>query len=215
MKDKNIRRLNNKPVICYTLDILKSSRLIDAYVISSDSDKIIKVAQNYGCKVNFKRPKRLAQDKVGRIEAIRHAVKWVENDKKAEYEIIVDLGVATPLKTVQDFENCLKLLIDQGAANVFSVSLAQRNPYYNMVEIKNNKVEIVKKLSKEITDRRDAPVVYSLNDGINAWRRSALFSKQPFFSTGTKAYVMPRERSIDIDEELDFKIAECLSRGRK
>lgn len=210
VKNKNIRLLNNKPLICHTLDILKASPLIDAYVISSDSDEIIKVAQDYGWEVYFKRPKCLAQDKVGRIEAIRHAVRWMENDRKIKYEIIADLGVATPFKTAEDLENCVKLLIDEGASNVFSVSVAQRNPYYNMIEIKRNRVKIVKKLSAEISDRRDAPLVYSLNDGLNVWRRKALFSKHPFFTTTTKAYIMPRERSIDIDEEIDFKIAEYL-----
>jgi CMP-N,N'-diacetyllegionaminic acid synthase len=210
VKNKNIRLLNNKPLICHTLDILKKSPFIDAYVISSDSGQIIKVAQDYGCEVYFKRPKRLAQDKVGRIEAIRHAANWIENDRKEKYEIIADLGVATPLKTTKDFEGCVKLLIDKGASNVFSVSVAQRNPYYNMIEIKRNRVKIVKKISGEISDRRDAPLVYSLNDGVNVWRRRVLFSKQPFFTSTTKAYIMPRERSIDIDEEVDFKIAECL-----
>ena len=212
VKNKNIRLLNNKPLICHTLDILKESPFIDDYVISSDSDEIIKTVREYGYEVYFKRPKHLAADKVGRIEAIRHALKWMEVNRKIKYEIIADLGVATPLKTEKDLEGCVRLLIDKKASNVFSVAVAQRNPYYNMIELKGGKVKIVKELPREVSDRRDAPVVYSLNDGLNVWRRPALFSRQPFFPAASKIYVMPRERSIDIDEEIDFKIAECLIR---
>lgn len=210
VRNKNIRRLAGRPLICRTLDILKESRLIDDYVISSDSDRIIKVARNCGYQVYFKRPQRLARDKVGRIEAIRHAVRWMENQRKIKYEIIADLGVATPFKTAADLEHCVRRLVDTNSPNLFTVSVAQRNPYYNMVEIRRKRVMLVKKLPREFSDRRDAPQVYSLNDGVNVWKRQALFSKHPFFSARTKIYVMPKERSIDIDEEIDFKVAECL-----
>lgn len=210
LKNKNIRLLNNKPLICYTLDIVKESSLIDNYIISTDSEDIIKIVKGYGFDVHFKRPEYLAGDKVSRVEAIRHAVLWAEKKFKCKYDVIADLGVATPLKNLEDFENSVKLLINTKASNVFSVTPSRKNPYYNMVEKKGRKVSRVKVLRKKITDRRDAPEVYDMNDGIFAWKRDVLFSDAPQFNKNTDIYIMPAARSIDIDEEFDYNLAKFL-----
>lgn len=210
IKNKNIMLLNNKPLICYTLDIIKESTIVDSYVISTDSEDIIKIVKDYGFDVHFKRPGYLAGDKVSRLEAVRHAVLWAEKNFKRRYNIVIDLGVATPLKNLNDLENSVKLLIGTKASNVFSVSPSQRNPYYNMVEKKGNKISLVKALRKKITDRRDAPKVYDMNDGIFAWKRDVLFSDAPQFNKNTALYIMPNVRSVDIDEEFDFNLAEFL-----
>ena len=210
VKNKNIRLLADKPMICYTLDILKECTFIDDYVISTESDEIIKIVESYGFEIHFKRPENLAEEKVSRLEVIKHAVLWVENNIGEKYDIIIDLGVATPLKITEDVENAVKLLVDNNVSNVFSVTLSSRNPYYNMVEIINEEVKLVKEIGKKITDRRDAPKVYDMNDGINIFQRDVLFSDNPQFNNDTKIYIMPVERSIDIDTEIDFKFAEIL-----
>lgn len=210
VKNKNIRLLAGKPLIYYTLDVIKKSTFIDDYVISTDSEEIIETVEKYGFKIYFKRPEELADDKVSRFEAVKHAVKWMENNFNCLYDIIIDLGVATPLKTEEDLSNALKLFLNGNATNVFSVTFSSRNPYYNMVEVINERVKIVKPIDKKITDRKDAPVVYDMNDGINIWWRDVLFSKEPVFNNKTKIYLMPSERSIDIDTEFDFKLVEFL-----
>jgi len=209
VKNKNIRLLKNKPLIEYSLDIINQSSLIDGYIISTDSDEIIKVVGNLGYKIEFKRPSELASDKVSRIDAIKHAVLWKEKNDRRIFDIIVDLGVATPLKTKEDLNNAVKLCIDSNAANVFSVCPCARNPYFNMVEVIDGKVKLVKE-NLEITARQQAPIVYEMNDGFNVWSHDSLFSDNPQFKDSTKIYIMPRERSIDIDEEEDFRIAEMI-----
>ena len=211
VKNKNIKELNGKPLICYSLDILNKSKLIDDYIISTDSEQIIKVVKDYGFKVNFKRPCELAKDKVSRIDVVRHAVRWIDENMNKKFDIIVDLGVATPLKNEDDLDNSIRLLVDNDYTNVFSVTPASRNPYYNMVEKINGKVCKVKDLSYKLTDRRDAPKVYNMNDGFNVWWSKTLFSKTPQFNEKTGMYVMPAERSVDIDEPIDFRIAEAIT----
>ncbi len=210
VKNKNIRPLGGKPLIYYTLDILRDTNMIDDYVISTDSKSIINLVIQYGFEVHFKRPAHLAHDKVPRIEAVRHAVHWMEQHFGKKWDIIVDLGVATPLKTAYDVENAIKLLVNENASNVISVTYPERNPYYNMIEVVNGMPKLVKEPPLRITDRRDAPRVFSMNDAINVWWRDVLFSSSPMFNKDTKLYVMPRERSIDIDDEFDFMIAECI-----
>ena len=211
VKNKNIRELNGKPLIIHSLDLIKESKIVDEYVFSTDSEDIIDIVKRYGFKIHFKRPDHLAGDKVSRIEPIRHAVTWAEENMGTKYDVIVDIGVATPLKNSEDMDNSIKLLIDTKCKNILSVTPADRNPYYNMVEEFEGKIRKVKELSTEITDRKDAPSVYNMNDAFNVWWKDNLFSENPQFSDETKIYVMPRERSVDIDEEIDFKIAELLS----
>lgn len=209
VKNKNIRSLNNKPMIAYSLDLLNKNPLIDGYIISTDGEEIIKVVKNLGFRIEFKRPSELAGDNVSRIDAIKHAVLWKENKDRRNYDIIVDIGVATPLKTITDLNEAVKLCIDSNAENVFSVCPSARNPYFNMVEVIDGKVRLVKEIG-EITARQQAPLVYEMNDGINVWSHESLFSDNPQFKDSTKIYIMPRERSIDIDEEDDFRIAEII-----
>jgi len=206
--NKNIKILDGLPVICYSLNLIKKSKYIDDYVISTDSEEIIKIVKEYDFKVEFKRPKELAGDKISRLDVVKHAVKWKETHESTKFDIIVDLGVATPLKSHDDLDRCLEVLENKNCSNVISVTPSSRNPYYNMVERVDDKIKIVKTVSGHLTDRRDAPPVYDLNDGFNVWNYDILFSNQPQFNEKTEVYIMPPERSIDIDEEIDFIIAE-------
>ena len=209
VKNKNIKLLNNKPLIEYSLELLKQSSLIDGYIISTESDKIIEVVKKLGYKIEFKRPIELAGDDVSRIDAIKHAVLLKEKTENTCYDIIVDLGVATPLKSVNDLDQVIKLCVDDNVENVFSVCPCAKNPYFNMVEVIDDQVKLVKE-TYEITARQKAPSVYEMNDGFNVWTHNSLFSENSQFNNSTKIYIMPRLRSIDIDEEDDFMIAELI-----
>jgi CMP-N,N'-diacetyllegionaminic acid synthase len=209
VKNKNIRPLGGKPMICYSLDLIRKSGIVDDYIVSTDSKDIMKAVTDYGFEIHFERPQELAGDKVSRLDVIRHAVRWAEKEWNKKYDIAADLGVATPLKSAEDLDNSIRLLVDKGAGNVFSVTPSSRSPYYNMVEVIEGKVSLVKS-REHYTDRRDVPQVYDMNDGLNVWERDILFSENPQFNERTQIYVMPRERSVDIDEEIDFLFAEYL-----
>jgi CMP-N,N'-diacetyllegionaminic acid synthase len=215
VKNKNIRELDGKPLISYTLDLVKKSSLIDEYVVSTDSEEIIDVVKEQGFIVHFKRPANLAGGKVPRLDVVRHAVHWIENLNSIKYDIIVDLGVATPLKSVDDIELAIKMLVDEKASNIISVTPSSRNPYYNMVEEINGKISIVKTPKTKLTDRRDAPKVYDMNDGVYVWWYNVLFSNNSKFNDRTRLYIMPPQRSVDIDTEFDFTLAKFLSLHKK
>ncbi len=210
VKGKNIRLLAGKPLICYSLDLIRQGKLVDDYIVSTDSEEIMDVVRNYGFEIRFKRPAELAGDKVTRIDAIRHAVQWVGKNLKKEYAIIVDLGVATPLKNADDLDNMVKTLVDTNASNVLSVNPSHRNPYFNMVEVIQGKIVKVKAIETSFDTRQVAPQVYDMNDAFNAFSSEVLYSDHPQFNDKTNIYIMPRERSVDIDEELDFQIAETI-----
>ena len=210
--DKNKKIILGDPLIAYTIKVAKKCNYIDDYIISTDDEDIIKIANKYNIPTPFKRPKYLCKSNVSRIDAVVHAVKWVEKKWKKKYDIVVDLSATSPLRTVKDIKSAIELLINEKADNVFSVSPAYRNPYYNMVEDVNGKIRKVKELNYKVTKRQDAPVVYDMNDSINVWWKDILFKDRSNLNDNTKIYVMPRDRGIDIDDYFDLEIASLMLR---
>ena len=211
---KNGKSLLGKPLIAYTIEQAKNCRYLDRVVVSTEDKSIAAVAKKFGAEVPFLRPKRLAKDKSSTIDVLLHAMDWMENKEKFAFDILVLLHVTTPLRSVEDIKKSVELLFNDNADNVFSVTEAHRNPYFNMVEInKAGKVSLVKKGS--YGDRQSAPSVFDMNSSIYVWRKDALRKSKSLFFRNTRIYIMPKERSIDIDDELDFRISEFLTVKRK
>jgi CMP-N-acetylneuraminic acid synthetase len=208
--EKNKKIISGEPLIVYTIKVAKECDYFDDYIISTDDEDIIKIANIYNIPAPFKRPKYLCKSNISRIEAVIHAVNWVEENWKKNYNIVVDLSVTSPLRIVKDIKSAIELLVNEKADNVFSVSPAYRNPYYNMVENINGKIKKVKEFNGKITKRQVAPIVYDMNDSINVWWRDLLFKRRSNFNNNTKIYIMPRNRGIDIDEPFDLLVVSLI-----
>lgn len=207
---KNIKLLNNKPLIAYTIETALKWGKGDKVVVSTDSEEIAKVALQYGAEVPFLRPSELAGDNTGKIAAIQHLVRFLES-KDEYYDIIIDLDVTAPLRSAEDLDGALNLFLNNDVNNVYSVCEARRNPYFNMVELMdNNRVKLCKKIDETILSRQTAPKVYDMNASIYVYKRDFLMNTDTCHSDNTIAYIMPAERSIDIDNLLDFEIVEYL-----
>lgn len=206
---KNIKRLLGKPLIGYSIEHALASKFIDRTIVSTDSKMIADIAKNFGAEVPFLRPKRLATNKSNIIDVLLHAIDWMRNKEGFDFDIIVLLHVTAPLRKAKDVDKSIKLLFKRGTDNVFSVTPAQRNPYFNMVELdKSNKARLVKK--GMYTNRQEAPLVFEMNSSIYVWWRDVLKHSKSLFPGTTRIYLMPKERSVDIDDYLDFRIAEML-----
>ncbi len=210
---KNIKKLLGKPLIAYSIEQAKASGLIDRIIVSTDSQEIAKVAKQYGAEVPFIRPKILATDKSGTIDVLLHAIDWLKRNDKYDFDILVLLHANTPLRKTEDINKCIETLINKNAENIFSVTEAFRNPYFNMVEIdKKNRPRLVKKGS--FATRQSAPKVFDMNSSIYVWRKDVLKGKKNIFLKKSLLYLMPKERSVDIDDYIDFKIAEIILRQK-
>ncbi len=206
---KNVRKLAGKPLIAYTIAQALQSRYIDRTVVSTDDEEIADISKQYGAEVPFIRPSDLSGDDASTIDVLLHAIKWMEQYEKYNFDILVLLHTTTPLRRISDIDSCIKLLIETKADNVFSVTEAHRNPYFNMIELNSaGEISLVKK-GNYIT-RQSAPKVYDLNASIYVWWKDILKNEKNIFLRKSKIYVMPKERSIDIDDDLDFRIAEFL-----
>lgn len=205
---KNTRPLRGKPLIAYTIQQALASRNVDRVVVSTDSPAIADAALAAGAEVPFMRPAELATDTAGTIEVVLHAMEWVRKEEGRPYDVVVLLHATAPLRSVQDIDSVIGLL-DRSVDNVISVTEAHSNPYFNMVEAApDGTVRLVK--AGTFLTRQSAPAVFEVNGSIYAWWWDALVRSRSVFSGRTLAYVMPRERSVDIDDETDFILAETL-----
>ena len=211
VKNKNIKILLNKPLIAYTIEQAKASNLFEHIVISTDSDDIANVAKEYGAEVFFKRDEEMASDTAGKLDVIRDAFTRSEDYYGQKFDYLIDLDATAPLRAVEDIVNSFHQFLDNDNDNLITAMPSRRSPYFNLVEVDaTGKVSLSKKLDSSIVRRQDAPKSYDMNASIYIWKRETILCENSIFLEKTGLYVMPEERSIDIDNELDFEFVEFL-----
>lgn len=217
---KNIKPLNGKPLIGYTIDVAKRFAVETGnatIALSTDSDEIIRVASECGLKSDYKRPDYLANDTCGKIDAIKDILIYSEKQKGEIFDYVLDLDVTSPLRTLDDLKEAFKKIqTDENAVNLFSVSESGRNPYFNQVEQKvNGYYAQVKALDSTVLSRQAAPEVYDLN-------ASFYFYKRCFFDLGYKGAITDRSLiylmkhvCFDLDHPIDFEMLSFLLENNK
>ncbi|MBF0371189.1 MAG: acylneuraminate cytidylyltransferase family protein [Magnetococcales bacterium] len=203
---KNIRDLGGKPLIAWTIEAAKACPHIDRLVLSSEDEEIMAVAREWGCEVPFPRPKELAGDNTLAIDVALHLLESLQE----RYEFMVWLQPTSPLRSSEDITRCLELCLEEGVPGSITVCDAGKSPYWMYeVEASGNMTPILK---RDITglQRQDLPQAYTLNGAVHVARVDYVLNKRKFPNGNSKAYIMPPNRSIDIDTELDFKIAALL-----
>ena len=209
---KNIRPLLGKPLIVYTIEQALACPRIDAVYVSTDDEAIAGVARRAGAKVPFLRPAELASAEAPKMPVIRHLVTALEA-QGVRAERIVDLDPTSPLRELGDIDACLALL-DAATDVVITGYEAEKNPYFNMVEAgADGSVRLVKTPAQGVFTRQAAPRVYAMNASIYVWHRRTL--DKGLWDGRARLHVMPRERSVDIDSELDFKLVELLMKEKQ
>jgi CMP-N,N'-diacetyllegionaminic acid synthase len=215
VKNKNIKTMKGKPLIALTIKQALDSKLFDSVAVSSDSDDILAAAKAAGASILVKRPAELATDEAAKIPVIRHCLLECEEKMGHEFDLIVDLDCTSPLRTVDDIKACVELINDDSATNVLTAAPARRSPYFNLLEKKTDgSIDLAKKPPGTIVRRQDAPPCYDMNASVYVWKRKVLIESNTLFMNGTKLYVMPEERSIDIDSDLDFEFVTFLASKR-
>lgn len=209
---KNIKPLLGIPLIAYTIIEALRSRLITRYVVSTDDSEIKQIAEDYGAEVPFLRPEHLATDTATSVAAIQHAVTWVEEEEGQKYEYIVELMATNPMKTSEDIDAVLKKLIDTKADTVIGVVKLEEHHPARIKKIINDR--IVDFCLQEIPESRRQdlkPDAYIRNGSIYAMRRNVLMERNLRYGTdNSRPYIFPAGRSVNVDSEIDFMIAEAL-----
>ena len=214
--NKNLRLIINKPLIVYSIEQAIATKLFDQIVVSSDSKEIREVALANGATFCVDRPAELATDTAPKLPAIKHCVENAEK-KFGQFDVIIDLDATAPLRESSDIIGALELLQSAQADNVITGTPAHRSPYFNLVETDvNGIVSLSKPPANVVARRQDSPQCFDMNASIYVWRRQALFANENLFTGNTRLFVMPRERSLDIDSQADFEMVEwMMTKGLK
>lgn len=216
VKGKNIRLLEGKPLIAHTIEQAIHSNLFDHIVISTDSDAIVQISVQYGAEVFFQRDSVLSSCEAGKIDAIKDAFVRSEAYYDTSFDYLVDLDATSPLRDVNDIKQSFTMFLENKYTNLITACPAKKNPYFNIVEVDDSQmVRLSKKLKEQIVRRQSAPKCYDMNASIYIWTRSAILNDVQLFNPNTGLYIMPEERSVDIDSELDFKLVELIMQERK
>lgn len=210
IKNKNTINIKNKKLIEITIEQAKKSKLFHNIVVSTDSKKIQNLAISKNVLCWFLRPNSISNDKASKVEALIHGLLESEKKLKKKFDIICDLDVTSPLRKVNDILKAFKKFKKNNNNILYSVTEAKKNPYFNMIEVKKEKISLVKKIRKKIVARQQAPKVYEMNASIYFWKRIYLLKNKSLFGNKVGIYEMPRNRSIDIDDHLDLKIVKHL-----
>lgn len=215
---KNIKEIGDKPLIAYSISTAKRfAALYDCDIeLSTDSAQIKEVAAKYGLPSEYLRPDNLATDKAGKIEVLHDILAYSEKLHSVRYDYILDLDVTSPLRTVDDLSRAFDVLKESNEAyNLFSVSPANRNPYFNMVEQKENGFYGVVKSSDGFLTRQSAPRVFDLNASFYFYRRE-------FFEKDLKGAITNRSLiyevphlCFDLDHPIDFEFMQYLIENNK
>jgi CMP-N,N'-diacetyllegionaminic acid synthase len=202
---KNLMNLGGRTLIEWTTAAAVRSRFIDRTIISSDDEEILTVARIAGCEVPFVRPAGLAADDTPHSEVISHALAHIDGD----YDYLVLLQPTSPLRRTEDIDACIELCHSNGAPAAVSVTKFDKNLQSIMEIDTEGRVKATLNGSSRPIRRQDTDT-YILNGAVYVCRCDWWKGNESFLSRQTLAYVMPYERSVDIDSSFDFEIAEML-----
>jgi len=205
---KNILDLNGKPLIAWTIEAAKQSKFIDKLIVSTDDDKIAEISMQYGAEVPFIRPKNLASDTASSLDVVLHAIHFFK-EKEVQFDYVLLLQPTSPLRTNEDIDNAFNLLNDKTKA-VVSVCETEHSPLWsNTLPADLSMKDFIK---PEIRNMRsqDLPKYYRLNGAVYISDINYMIQNDGFIGDNTKAFIMPIQRSIDVDYKTDFVMCKLL-----
>lgn len=213
---KNLRAVCGRPLIAYTIETALAARpLFHRVIVSTDDEEIATVAEREGAEAPFLRPAELAGDRVPMLPVLQHAVRFVEQQDAMRLDWVCLLQPTAPFRTVADLQAALRLGESGGCDSVISVVQVFATHPALMKRIEGGRLLPYCVEEKEGTRRQDyQPPAYMRNGAIYLTRRDVLLEENSIWGRSIRPYVMPPERSVGVDSELDLKLAEIMLQER-
>mgnify|MGYP001157239759 FL=1 len=208
VKNKNRYIINGKPLVEYTLKESFLSKIKLKFIITDD-EKIKKISKKYKFNTQYKRPKSTSTDKSSTVETLIHFIKSTKN--KYDYDYLIVLQPTSPLRTSKDITNSIKILKKEKSLSLFSICKNTEHPYENIVIKKNNKWKYLFKEAAKFHRRQDYKLnPFFINGAIYIVSKNHLLKKKKIYSSKHSLYIMPKSRSLDINDLDDIEIAKKL-----
>ena len=202
---KNLLSLADKPLIAHTIERAKACGNLTRVIVSTDSNEIAQASRIFGAEVPWVRPAELATDEAASFDVIKHALDECEKEDGKDYDALVLLQPTSPLRSVEDIDGAIDLFKTSKASMVVSVCEVDHPVEWTVnVDPKDFSLKQVSLTSE--TGQKEL----RYNGAVYVYSRDFLMQGKPGIPDDAKAYIMPRARSVDIDDELDFKLAEAL-----
>ena len=216
LKDKNIKILNKKPLIYWTIKEAKKSRFIDSLVVSTDSQKYINISKKYGVKNFVKRPKFLSSSNSTSIESLNFVLRELIS-KGLNFDYCLLLEPTSPLRETKDIDLAIeKIIKNEKAEALVSLSKVETiHPQFMFRIKKNNFLKRFNEKLKKITLHSEAQQLFFLDGSIYISKIKSLFKRKSFYHEKTLSYVVPRWKAYEVDNYLDFKICEMIMNLKK
>ena len=205
---KNLRSVNGRTLIERTITAAREATCLDRVVLSSEDAEIIAAAITLGCEVPFIRPEHLSTDAAKSIDVVCHALATLDE----AFDLIVVLQPTSPLRAPEDIDGAVLLCVESAASAFVSVVEAEKPPQWSITLDAKKVITPLMPDQYLVPRRQELASAYNLNGAVFVARCDWIVGKPDFLSTETVAYVMPKERSIDIDSEVDLAVAEALER---
>lgn len=216
LQNKNLKNFSGQPLISWSIiQALKIDR-IGRVIVSTDSSDIAEVAKEYGAEVPFIRPSELATDDSPELLSWRHALRFLEKNEGKMPKELISIPATSPLRSSDDVNKCIDLFEKTNSDVVLAVTESKKNPSFNMVKfLMQHEVNLVLGNNSNIYRRQDSPAVYDVTTVCYIAKSEFILENETIFSGKVRAVLIPQERSIDIDNSLDFRIAEYLFKEKK
>lgn len=217
---KNIKKLSGKPLLAYTIECAKQSKYINRIIVSTDDKKIASVAKQYGAEVPFFRPVKISQADSKELDAFKHALKWLKVNEGYEPDIIVKLFATSPFRTTKSVDKAIELFRkNTNVDSVRSVTLCSEHPY-KMWTIEQNRLKHLipigtKPKESHTWSYQILRKVYIQNAAIDVIRPFNIWKKNSITGTKIIPFVMDEIESIDINNPIDFLLAELIFKNKR
>ena len=207
---KNLALVGGKPLIAWTIEAALNSKHLDEIIVSTENEEIAECARKYGAKVPFLRPKELAADATLTIDVALHLINWYQTEYHNNPDYLLTLQPTSPFRITQDIDNAIAIVLTNEPDAIVSVYPANPHPYLTKKISKDGTLSDFIQTDKAYLRRQDMPPAYALNGAIYLNKVESLINEKSFLPEHTLAYVMPAERSLDIDDHWDLKIANMI-----
>jgi CMP-N-acetylneuraminic acid synthetase len=207
---KNVRLLGGKPLVAWTIEAARQSRRLQTLTVSSDDPEVLKIAHDYDAQLPLARPSVLAGDESPAIDFVRHALSMLERDGAGPFSAVVILQPSSPFTMPADIDATIDLLASSGADSAVSVMQLDHAAHpWKMKTLQGNRLLPYLEEERGRMAAHELPAIYVRNCSVYATRRESIERGQ-VIGDDCRGYVMPRERSLDINDEVDLEFAEFL-----
>lgn len=211
LKDKNIMNLNGKPLMVYTIEAAREAGVFDEIMVSTDSEVYAKIAMTHGAKVPFLRPSELATDDASTWDVARDVIRAYEELGK-KFDTVAVLQPTSPLRRAADIQAGYKTLVERDANLVVAVCEAEHSPLWSNILPEDLSLAGFLDPAVVKAPRQSLKKYYRINGALYIVKTSHLMKNSDLYDHRSYAVVMPKERSVDIDDRVDFLVAESLIR---